>query len=270
VSERRRFVDRAVVVVGSAVGIGAATVRAFAAEGARVLMVDVDRERGEALASALCAEGADVRFLHGDQASEADMDEAVRRCVEAFGRIDVMHANAGVGIGRRIAELPLAEWQRAIDVNLTGSFLAARAALREMIPAGRGSIVLTSSPHALATSPIASAYAASKAGILGLVRALAVEAAPHGVRANAVIPGATDTPMVREYAASRPDPAAELRTFASIHAIARLARPEEVAAAVLFLASDEASFTTGSVVSVDGGLLARLPGGVEYAETEAS
>jgi NAD(P)-dependent dehydrogenase (short-subunit alcohol dehydrogenase family) len=131
-----------------------------------------------------------------------------------------------------------------------------------------GSILLTSSPHAFATSAVASAYAASKAGILGLVRALAVEAAPFGVRVNALVPGATDTPMVRDYAAGSPDPAAAIEAFASIHAIKRLARPEEVAAAAVFLASDDASFTTGSAIHVEGGLLAQLPGGVRYREDD--
>jgi NAD(P)-dependent dehydrogenase (short-subunit alcohol dehydrogenase family) len=254
------------VIIGSAAGIGAATVRAFAAEGARVLMVDVDADRGAALAAELSQTGSDVRFQAGDQASERDVDAAIAACVDAWGRLDVVHANAGVGVSRRVAELPLADWQRSIDVNLTGSFLAARAALRVMEPRRSGSIVLTASPHAFATSPVASAYAASKAGILGLVRAVAVEAAAFDVRINAVVPGATDTPMVRDYAAASEDPEATLEAFADTHAIKRLTRPEEVAAAVVFLASDEASFTTGSALHVDGGALARLASPVEYRE----
>jgi NAD(P)-dependent dehydrogenase (short-subunit alcohol dehydrogenase family) len=232
-------------------------------------MVDVDDPRGTALAAELTAHGAAVRFRLGDQASEADVDASVEDCIAAFGRLDVMHANAGIGITRRASELSLDDWRRAIDVNLTGSFLAARAALRVMERQRSGSILLTASPHAFATSPIASAYAASKAGILGLVRALAVEAAPYGVRVNALVPGATDTPMVRDYIAAAPDPEAALATFASIHAFKRLARPEEVAAAAVFLASDDSSFTTGSAIHVDGGLLAQLPGGVEYREDTA-
>ena len=261
-----RLAGRTAVVVGGAVGIGAAVVRRFATEGARVVLVDIDAERGAALAAELTAVGTDVRFRRGDQASEADVDGAVADCVATWGRLDIMLANAGIGVSQRASRLSLAEWQRVIDVNLTGSFLAARAALRVMEPQQSGSILLTSSPHAFATSAVASAYAASKAGILGLVRALAVEAAPFGVRVNAIVPGATDTPMVRDYAAAAPDPEAALAAFASIHAFKRLARPEEVAAAAVFLASDEASFTTGTAIHVDGGLLAQLPGGVEYRE----
>jgi NAD(P)-dependent dehydrogenase (short-subunit alcohol dehydrogenase family) len=186
--------------------------------------------------------------------------------MDVWGRLDIALANAGIGVTRRVAQLPLAEWQRVIDVNLTGSFLVARAALRVMEPRGSGSVLLTSSPHAFATSAVACAYAASKAGILGLVRALAVEAAPFGIRVNALVPGATDTPMVRDYAAAASDPEAAIAAFASIHAMKRLTRPEEVAAAAVFLASDEASFTTGTAIHIDGGLLAQLPGGIEYRE----
>jgi NAD(P)-dependent dehydrogenase (short-subunit alcohol dehydrogenase family) len=251
------------------VGIGAATVRAFVAEGARVVMADIDVARGEELAAALRGSGSDVRFVAADQSSEQDVEAVIDVCETAFGGVDVVHANAGVGITRRVVDLSLEEWQRAIDVNLTGSFLVARAALRRMEPRQRGSIILTSSPHAHATSAVASAYAASKAGILGLVRALAVEAAPSGVRVNALVPGATDTPMVRDYAAASPDPDEALRAFASIHAIKRLVRPEEVASAAVFLASDESSFTTGSAIYVEGGLLAQLPGGIAYRESGA-
>ena len=265
-----RLSGRTALVVGGAVGIGAAVVRAFSDEGARVLLVDIDASRGAALAADLVAGGADVHFRHGDQGSEADVDAAVADCLDAWGRLDVALANAGIGVSRRVVQLPLTEWQRVIDVNLTGSFLVARGALRVMEPQRRGSILLTSSPHAFATSAVASAYAASKAGILGLVRALAVEAAPFGIRVNALVPGATDTPMVRDYAAAASDPEAAIAAFASIHAMKRLARPDEVAAAAVFLASDEASFTTGTEIHVDGGLLAQLPGGIVYRDETPS
>jgi NAD(P)-dependent dehydrogenase (short-subunit alcohol dehydrogenase family) len=127
-----------------------------------------------------------------------------------------------------------------------------------------GAIVLTSSPHGVATAPACAPYAATKAALLGLTRALALDGAPHGVRVNAVIPGAIDTPMVRTFVDAQPDPEQALQAFARIHPLGRIGQPEDVAAAVLFLVSDAASFVTGTSLAVDGGLLATLAGGVQY------
>ena len=256
-----RFEGEVAVVTGGAKGIGAATVRAFVREGARAVAVDVDEAAGRALERELAPQ---VRFLAGDVADEAVSDEAAGTALSAFGRLDFVHANAGIGASVRAVALPLGEWQRVLDVNVTGAFLAARAGLRAMAPARSGSIVLTSSPHALATNPATSAYAASKAGLLGLTRSLALEAAATGIRVNAVLPGAIDTPMVRSFIDASDDPPALERRFASLSPLCRLGRPEEIAEAVLFLASGAASFVTGAVLAVDGGLLARLAGDIAY------
>lgn len=252
-----RFAGSVALVSGAASGIGEAVVRGFVAEGGRALILDSDGARGEALAAEL---GGSVRLLVADASSEQVAREATSLAVGAFGRLDLVHANAGIGVDRSIAELSFADWERVLAVNLGGAFVLGRAALPHLQASG-GSLVFTSSVHALATTPAASAYAASKAGLLGLVRSFAVEGAPLGVRANAVLPGAIDTPMVRSHIEAAPDPAGLERQFASLAPLRRLGTAAEVAAVILFLASPAASFVTGSAYVVDGGLLASLAAG---------
>jgi 2-keto-3-deoxy-L-fuconate dehydrogenase len=252
---------RTAVVTGGASGIGAATVRALVREGGAVVVVDVDADACDALAEEL---GDAVRVLTADVVEEACAEEAVQRALAEFGRLDLVHANAGIGAARKAVDLSTDEWRRVLDVNLTGAFLFARAGLAELTRQGRGSIVITSSPHALATHGATGPYAASKAGLLALTRSLAVEAAPYGVRVNAVVPGAIDTPMVRRFIAAATDPWAVEQQFASLSPLGRMGRADEVAECVLFLASDAASFVTGSALTVDGGLLATLPGAIVF------
>jgi NAD(P)-dependent dehydrogenase (short-subunit alcohol dehydrogenase family) len=257
-----RFAGRVVVATGAATGIGAASARAFAREGAHVTVLDVNDE-GEAVAAEIGGS-----FRHVDVSDEAAMRGAVEQVVADHGRLDVMHANAGIEWTKTIADTTLEEWRRVIDVNLTGVYLACRYALLHMLARGRGAIVITSSPHALITSPDSGAYAASKGGVSALMRALALESATKGVRVNAVLPGAIDTPMVRREAEVAADPEEQMRRFGLIHPMARIGEPEEVAEAVLFLASDAASFVTGTSLAVDGGLMAAAPGGPPLAYNE--
>lgn len=259
------FEGQVALITGGAKGIGAASVRELSRRGARVVILDTDERAGHVL-EADPATGGRCLFVCGDTGNEDDVEAAFAAARARFGGVSVLHVNAGIGVSKHVVDLSLSEWQRIIDVNLTGAFLTCRAALREMPPAGGGAIVLTSSPHALVTTASASPYAASKAGMLGLVRALAIEGAPHRVRVNAVLPGAVDSPMLRDHVATFADPAAELARFAVIHPLRRLARPEEIAVAVAFLLSDAAGFITGAALPVDGGLLASMAGNIEYEE----
>lgn len=263
-----RFEGRVVIVTGGAAGIGAASAKAFAAEGAIVFVLDRDRAAGVELERAAAANGGGVRFKHGDVTDEEAVRSLVAEAVAEHGRLDVMHANAGIEWMKGIADTTRQEWATVVDVNLTGVYLATRYALIEMISRRRGSIVITSSPHALVTVPDAGAYAASKGGVLALARALALEGAPYGVRVNTLLPGAIDTPMLRREAAGSTDPEHQLERFGAIHPLNRLGKPEEVAEVALFLASDAASFVTGAALAVDGGMLAAQPGGppVSYGD----
>jgi len=265
---RRDFDDRVVIVTGGSTGIGAASARAFAREGASVFILDVNVPEGESTAAGIVASGDSGSFREVNVAEEAAVRRSIHEIVSERGRLDVMHANAGIELAKRIADTSLGEWQQVLDVNLTGVYLACRFALLEMVKQGSGAIVITASPHALVTTPDAGAYAASKGGVLALARALALEGAPNNIRVNAVLPGGTDTPMLRREAMIAPDPEMQLRRFAAIHPLNRLARPEEIAEGVLFLASDAASFVTGTALAVDGGLLAVQSGGPPLSYTE--
>lgn len=237
----QRFSDKVAIVTGGAKGIGAATVRRFASEGARVVFADLDTEPGKALAAEL---GECVRFLSVDISTE----KAWAKLVEAaltFGRLDIVHVNAYMVKVQPAAELSLADWTRQINVCLTQVYLAAHACMGHLTER-QGALICTSSVHAHAGFPGHPAYAASKGGICALVRQLAVDYGP-AVRVNAVLPGSIET------AAWRGATEADKQEVIQRAALRRMGQPEEVAAAVAFLASSDASFITGSELLVDGG-----------------
>jgi dihydroanticapsin dehydrogenase len=255
------FFGKTVVVGGGSTGIGAAAVEGFARAGANVVVTDVADEIGDSLVRSLTSEGHHAVYRHCDVSNEADVDGVFSWVHETYGSLDVVYANAGIEWVKDVRHTSLQEWQRVLNVNLTGMFLICRAALRTMCDQESGSIVMTSSPHAVATVPDAGAYAASKGGVHALVRALALEGAPYGVRVNGIVPGAIDTPMVRREVQASSNPEEQLVLMASAHPLGRLGQPFEVANVALFLASSLAGFITGSLVSVDGGQMAALPSG---------
>ena|ERR1035437_244515 len=258
---REYLEGKTVLVGGGSTGIGAATVKGFTEAGAHVVIADVADEIGESLAHVLSPGGKTVTYRHCDVSEEGDVNDTFRFVEETYGALDVVYANAGIEWTKDVRHTSLAEWRRVIDVNLTGVFLLARASMQRMCEAKEGSLIVTSSPHALATVPDAGAYAASKGGVNALVRALALEGAPYSVRVNGIVPGTIDTPMVRREAEVAKDPERQMVLMAATHPLNRLGRPEEVANLALFLASPLAEFITGSLVSVDGGLMAAMPSG---------
>jgi NAD(P)-dependent dehydrogenase (short-subunit alcohol dehydrogenase family) len=244
-----RFSDRVAVITGGASGIGLASARRLASEGAKVVIVDVNDESGQAAAKEL-----DGLYVNADVTSPEDNDRVYATAQEAYGRIDVAFHNAGISPpdDDSILDTGLEAWKRVQDVNLTSVFLGCKAVLPYMLAQGSGSIVNTASFVATlgaATSQIS--YTASKGGVLAMTRELGVQFARQGVRVNALSPGPVATPLLMELFASDPE-RAQRRT---VHIpVGRFAEPEEIAGAVAFLASDDASFITASNFLVDGGI----------------
>ncbi|MEO6789538.1 MAG: 3-oxoacyl-ACP reductase [Ornithinibacter sp.] len=244
-----RLEGKVAVVTGGCSGIGLATVRRFAQEGARVVIGDLADTAGEAL-----AEEVGGAYVHCDVADKDDVDALFATAVERFGRLDIAFNNAGISPPEddSILDTDLEAWRRVQEVNLTSVFLCCKAALTHMVAQGSGSIINTASFVAVmgaATSQIS--YSASKGGVLSMSRELGVQFARQGIRVNALCPGPVNTPLLQELFASDPE-RAERRL---VHVpMGRFAEPEEMANAVLFLASDESSFMTASTFLVDGGI----------------
>jgi dihydroanticapsin dehydrogenase len=250
----RRFEGRVVLVTGGGSGIGRAACGLFAGEGAEVAVADRSEREGRETASRLDGHGVFVCLDVADPAAVAAGVEAVE---ERFGRIDVLFNDAGVELSRPLHETTEEEWDRVFAVNLRGMFLVCRRVLPGMMRRRTGCIVNVSSISGLLGWPASAAYCASKGGVIQLTRQMAVDYAPHGIRVNCVCPGTTLTPMIERLFAQEPDEPAARRRVAAMHPLGRFARPEEIAEAVLFLASDEASFITGAALPVDGGYTAK-------------
>lgn len=240
------------IVTGASSGIGQAAALLFAREGARLVLVSRRRDPLDALSAEIAAAGGEAIVVTGDVRDEATAAAAVTAAVERFGRLDIAFNNAGLmGEAAPVPEIAPDTWREVLDVNLTGAFYGARHQIPAMLAAGGGAIVFTSTfvGHTVGF-PGMGAYAASKAGVIGLTQVIAAEFGAQGIRANALLPGGTDTPMGRTAA-----PTSQARAaVANLHALKRLADPDEIARAALWLASDAASFVTGTALLVDGGV----------------
>jgi NAD(P)-dependent dehydrogenase (short-subunit alcohol dehydrogenase family) len=249
-----RFAGRGILVTGAGSGIGRAAALLFAQEGGRVVVVDQDENEAQITANSIRESGGEALPIGADVSREADCRGMVERALAAYGRLHVAFNNAGIGAsGFAVADEEEVAWSRLIDVNLKGIFLAMKYEIPAMVGAGGGAIVNTASVAGLVGERGIGAYAASKHGVVGLTRTAALDYIGQGVRINAVCPGATRTRILANWFQ---DPKVE-SFILSRHPIGRIAEPEEIARAVLFLASDDASFIVGHALAVDGGLTAQ-------------
>lgn len=254
-----RLSGKVTIITGASSGIGRAIALRFASEGARLVLVDRTeevREGGEPIETVLHREGHDIAFLKADVATEEDVERVVDEATRRFGRLDVLVNNAAIGVGKPLVETSLAEWNRVLAVNLTGPFLMARAAVRQMMTQeirneARGRIVNISSQHGMIAAPEDIAYGTSKSGVVYMTRQIAADYARHGIICNAVAPGKILTGKTGRAVEERWLEYSRNRT-----PWPRFGRPDDVASAALFLASDEANFITGENLLVDGGWMA--------------
>src|SRR5205809_4753040 len=249
-----RLEGRVTAITGGALGIGRATAFAFAAEGARVALGDVEHDGAEAVATEIKAQGGKAIAVRVDVGDAGQVQTFVDEVVAAFGRLDVMFANAGIAHSAPFLEHPEAQWQRVLRVNLTGVFLTCQAAARQMVrQGGGGRIVTVASINAFRGVENLVGYNAAKAGVAELTRTMAVELAQHSITVNAIAPAQIDTRLTR----SLPEEARRRRVERI--PLGRFGEPDDVARAALFLASDDASYITGHTLAVDGGYLAGGP-----------
>jgi meso-butanediol dehydrogenase/(S,S)-butanediol dehydrogenase/diacetyl reductase len=245
--------DKVSLITGGGAGIGAATAKAFAEHGARVIIADSDAAAAEATASAIREAGGDVRAHVVDASVPDELDALFEHIGTEFGRLDVLHNNHMWAEGGRLDEISLDGFRRSLDVGVTSYFYATKLAARLMMPRGRGAIVNTASVCGLQADYGLSAYNVMKAGVINLSRATALDYAQHGIRCNAVCPGPTLTKPYADLRANEPE---KFGRTAGVVPMRRFGEPSEIADAIVFLASDMASFVTGTTLVVDGGLLA--------------
>lgn len=248
-----RLAGKVALVTGGGSGIGRATAELFAGEGARVAVADLRRSAAEGTVAHIREHGGEAVALQADVSRGGDAEAMVRGVLDAYDRLDVLHSNAGVTpVKVAIQDLDEEEWDRVLGINLKGAWLTCKYAIPALIAAGGGTIVNTASLAGVRARPYRVHYEASKAGVISLTRTLAIELSPHGIRANCVCPGGVDTPG-RTASLGETESAEHRQPHIDRLPIPRLARPEEVANAVLFLASAESSYVNGHALYVEGG-----------------
>jgi NAD(P)-dependent dehydrogenase (short-subunit alcohol dehydrogenase family) len=248
-----------VLVTGAARGIGRAVAEAFAARGSDLILMDIDEAGLNEATAKLRETGVRVEAGLGSVANPAHCEAIAALATSTLGGLDVLSHNAGIQTYGTVETTDEELWDKTLNVNLKGAYLISRAVM-PMLRESRGNVVHMASVQGQASQAGVTAYAVSKHGVIGLVRSMAIDYAPHGVRVNGVAPGSVDTPLLRDALALAPDPSVIMNEIKAMHPLGRPADASEVAHAVVFLASPEASFITGAILNVDGGLRAGLGG----------
>ncbi|HAL62400.1 MAG TPA: short-chain dehydrogenase [Chloroflexi bacterium] len=252
-----RLAGKVAIITGAGAGIGRATALLFAREGAEVVVADCDPEKGAETVSLIKENGGAAIFVQVDVSKAADVKKMVKTSVERYGKLDILINNAGIYAQADVVEAAEEEWDRLLDVNLKGVFLCSKYSIPEMIKGGGGTIVNIGSEAGIVGIKNQVAYNVSKSGVIALTKSMAIDFAAHNIRVNCVCPGTTETPLVKAALERAPDPAAARRALEEVRPANRLGRPEEIAAGILYLASDESLYATGSILSIDGGYTAQ-------------
>jgi NAD(P)-dependent dehydrogenase (short-subunit alcohol dehydrogenase family) len=253
---KMKLEGKVAMITGGNSGIGQATAALFASEGAAVVLTGRNSERGEEVAGSIVQDGGEAMFIRSDVRLAADCRQAVEQTLDRYGRIDILFNNAGVFHPKTVPECTEQEWDETIDSSLKGAFLMSKYALPSMIERGSGSIIHTSSGWGVLGGDGAAAYCAAKGGLIVMAKAMAIDHGPDGIRVNCVCPGDVMTPMLPDDARKRDMEWEDYLAGASDRPLGRIGTADEIARAVLFLASDDSSFVTGEALVVDGGGIA--------------
>jgi NAD(P)-dependent dehydrogenase (short-subunit alcohol dehydrogenase family) len=248
--------NKVAVVTGGTSGIGEAICLLFAKEGARVVVAGRSESRGTDVAEKIKAAGGEAVFVRTDVAELESLERLARAAVESFGRVDVLVNNAGMALVKNIVDTTEEEYDQVMDVNLKSIYRLSKLLLPQMLERRSGAIINVASQLALVAAPNFAVYAASKGAILNLSRAMALDCAKHGVRVNTLCPGAVETPLLMNQFKEEAGPQGGFQDLVDLHPLGRIGRPEEIASAALFLATDDSSFVTGAPLVVDGGYIA--------------
>jgi len=249
------------IITGAGSGIGEATAKLFSEEGAKVVVADIAPAKGQRVAKEIKDAGGDAIFIDVDVSKVSDMEKMVKATVETYGKLNILYNHAGIPGPKGIEDVTEAEWEQCIKANILGSFFATKFAIPEMRKAGGGSVLFTASTAGIIGSRFSPTYSSAKGGIVLLTKSLALRLAKDNIRVNCICPSLADTPMGPDFVRARPDEdwattEATIERFLTTIPMGRMVKPQEIAYAALFLASDEASFITGIFLPVDGGATA--------------